>query len=461
MVMSARLRLVLLTILPPRRRTGFWRCDAPGTARAADPERSMAFTLRTNGLLGLLAEGYDFAPRRFDRRGSDVFETRLVVVPATFLRGPRAGELFYDGERFRRQGALPPRIHRTLLGAGSVMSLDGPAHHHRKALLMSVMTPESIEDLCDRVGAGWSERIDRWQREDGQVELFTETGRLLCEAVCAWAGVPLRREDVARRTDLLHALIDSPAALGPRHWKGRVARRRTDRWIRRVIEDVRGGRLEAPAHSPLQLISSHGDTDGNLLGSEVAAVELINLLRPVVAIDRFVVFIAMALHAEPEWRRRLREGDVDLCRSFLQEVRRYYPFFPMTGAVVRRSFEWEGVQFPEGRLVLFDLYGTDHHAPTWGDPERFRPERFAEREPGSFDLVPQGGGDHHSGHRCAGEWVTIGVMERAVRVLTEEMDYRVPAQDLRISHRRMPTLPNSGFVIERVRRCSAGGGGRG
>src|SRR5690606_9130595 len=116
---------------------------------------------------------------------------------------------------------------------------------------------------------------------------------------------------------------------------------------------------------------------------------------------------------------------------FVQEVRRYYPFFPAVAARVRSDFVWRGYRFPKGRRVLLDLYGTNHGA-HWGDPDSFRPERFARRQPDAYDFIPQGGGDHHAGHRCAGEWITIALMRECVDALLQDMTYAVPAQDLTI-----------------------------
>ena len=64
--------------------------------------------------------------------------------------------------------------------------------------------------------------------------------------------------------------------------------------------------------------------------------------------------------------------------------------------------------------------------------------------------MPQGGGDYDTGHRCAGEWLTIALMKRAVRLLTTGMHYDVPEQDLRIDLSRLPAVPKSRFVIRDV-----------
>ena len=108
--------------------------------------------------------------------------------------------------------------------------------------------------------------------------------------------------------------------------------------------------------------------------------------------------------------------------------------------------------------MILDLYGTLHDPRSWEEPDAFRPDRFAGWDGSPFDLIPQGGGDHHVNHRCAGEWITIELMKRAVRLLTSAMRYDVQTQDLRIDLSRMSAIPESRFVITNVRRLQGVGG---
>jgi fatty-acid peroxygenase len=400
--------------------------------------------------LAFLRAGYRFVGDRCDRYGSDIFQTRLLLEPTICLRGRAAAELFYDNDRFIRHGAMPMRGQRTLTGVGAVQGLDGAMHRARKAMLMSIMRPAAIRHLGQLFDDEWRARIPVWAGR-GPVVLHEEAGRILTRAVCAWAGVPLAESEVARRTTELHAMIESPAAIGPRHWRGVLARRRAERWTADLINRVRSGGLPAPEGSALRAVADHRDEQGRQLPARIAAVELLNVLRPTVAVDRFVVFAALALHDHPEWRETVR-GDDRATESFVQEVRRYYPFFPVAAARVRRSFEWQGHRFPQGRRVLLGLYATNHHPQLWPEPERFRPDRFAGWSGDPYALVPQGGGDHFTGHRCAGEWITIELMKRAVANLTGAMSYQVPPQDLALDLSRMPALPPSRFLIDAVRR---------
>jgi fatty-acid peroxygenase len=366
------------------------------------------------------------------------------------MMGEEAARIFYDEERFRRRGALPRRGFKSFLGEGGVQTLDGDAHRRRKALFMSLMTPESIRRLTDLTARQWGASVERWEVMS-RVALFHEAGELLCRAACEWAGVPLGDSEVRRRTRDFEAMIDSPAAAGPRHWQGRLARGRAERWIGNLVENVRARRLEAPEGSALHAFALHREAGGEPLDRKTTAVEVINVLRPTVAVARFVTFAALALYEHPECRQKLQAGEEGYAELFVQEVRRFYPFFPLVAAVVRDEFEWKGYRFPRGRWVLLDLYGTNHDGRLWERPGEFRPERFRGREASPFDLIPQGGGDHHRHHRCAGEQVTVELMKAALSYLTRSVTYDVPAQDLRVSLSRVPAIPRSRFVISNVR----------
>ncbi len=421
------------------------------TASAASVGAALtALALRADSTLALLSEGYAFIPRRCERYRSDVFETRLMLTKAVCMTGEEAAEMFYEPGRFTRKGALPQTTLRLLQDRGSAQVMDGEAHRHRKGMFMSLMTPDGIRRLSDEMADHWHARVGKWKGM-GEVVLFHEVEEILCRAVCGWAGVPLADSEAKQRTREFGAMIDGAGSVGPRNWRGLVLRQRTERWIRGVIEKVRAGELEVAEGSAAHAVAFHRDLDGELLDTGVAAVELINVLRPTVAVARYVTFSALALHEHPECRQELRAGGDEYLERFVQEVRRFYPFFPLIGGRVKSEFDWRGRRFPEGRWVILDLYGTNHDARVWGDPEVFRPERFREWDGSAFDFIPQGGGDYYDNHRCAGEWITIELTKRAVRLLTESMSYEVPKQDLRIDLSRMPAIPRSRFVIGDVR----------
>lgn len=405
----------------------------------------------------LLSRGYRFVSDRCDRLGTDVFETRLMGERTVCMRGREAAELFCDTSLFERADGFPPRVLKTLLGEGGVQGLDGEAHRVRKQLFLGLLGPDrpGVTELTRRFTDAWHTELPRWAAAES-VELHTETARLLYRAAHGWLGLPEDPAGEARGADRMLALIDAPAAVGPRQRRGRRARTVSERWLARVVRHHRDGTRPLPAGSPVDAVARHRDADGEPLDDRTAAVELLNLLRPVVAVARFVVFAALLLHLFPDWYRHLAAdgGDDAEVERFVQEVRRIAPFFPMTAARVRQGadFTWHNVDFPAGRRVLLDLYGTNHHPDLWPRPDAFSPARFRAGSAALRDLVPQGCGEHADGHRCPGEWVTVSLMKAAVRILTHEIRYRVPPQDLRVSLRRIPALPRSGLVLADVAR---------
>ncbi|WP_018655984.1 cytochrome P450 [Actinomadura flavalba] len=400
--------------------------------------------------VALLARPYTFVQDRARKAGADVFETRLLGQAATCVTGADAVRLFYDESRFVRHGAMPARVLKTLFGEGGVQTLDGAGHRRRKrGIFMRLVATDDRDALPELLAREWREALPSWSGRS-RVELFAEVGLLLTRAVCRWAGLPPLDDRRARIVAAqLMATIDAPAALGPRYLRGRIARTEAERWAGRFVLRARAeGRDDG---SPLSVVARHTGDDGALLDRHTAAVELLNLLRPVVASARWTMFAAMALHSDPSWRERLRTGDdpVDL-DYFVQEVRRFYPFFPVTAAKAARSFDWEGHHFPAGRLTLLDLHGINHDPRIWGDPDGFRPDRFRGWEPNAYQFVPQGGGDPNDGHRCPADWLTTDLMKVGVRALTRWMTYTVPPQDLRIPPFRAPAQPRSRFVVADV-----------
>lgn len=404
-----------------------------------------------DSIFALLQDGYTFIPKRCAQLKSDVFETRLMLRKAICAVGEEASAMFFQPGRFTRVKALPPNALALLQDFGSVQLLDGEAHHWRKRMFMSLMTPDRLHKLTAIMKERWLARVNKWT-EMGEVALHLEVERLLCGAVCQWAGVVLTEAAVRQRTDEFAAMIDGAGAVGPRNWRGMLLRRHTEIWVRSIIEGVREGHMSVPENSPIHVIAWHQDAKGNLLDTKVAGVELINLLRPTVAVARYVTFTALALYQYPECREKLQDRNEDYLGWFVDEVRRFYPFFPLIGGRVLEEFDWRGMHFAPGTWVLLDLYGTNHDPRIWDDPEAFRPERFRDWKHSPFNFIPQGGGDFELGHRCAGEWLTIEVMKTAVRLLVSAMEYDVPQQDLRIDLTRMPAIPASRFVLCRVRR---------
>jgi fatty-acid peroxygenase len=408
--------------------------------------------------LGVLREGYEFIWNRCRRLGSDVFITRVLGKRAICIHGREAATVFYDRAKLQRHGALPRRVITSLFGKRAVHTLDDAAHRQRKAAFMSLMNRGRLDELLRESARQWQRAIARWPSAR-EVSLFDEARRVLTISACAWAGVPLATTEVERRACDLARMVDAFGGLGPRLWRGKLARMRTERWMTGLVTAVRRGQLTPDPQSALAVMAELPGDDGALLDARTAAIEVINVIRPTVAIAWYIAFAALALHDYPAAADQLAaaaptgpDGAVsEYADWFMQEVRRFYPFTPYLGAKVRAPFSWRGQAFEPGQLVLLDVYGTNHDPELWEAPDEFRPERFARWTGDAFALIPQGGGDRTTGHRCPGEWITMHEVTLALHFLTRCISYQLrPDQDLGFDLARMPTRPRSGVVLCKV-----------
>ncbi len=393
--------------------------------------------------VALRADPYRFISKICRAEGSDAFATRLMLSPALCLTGAEAARYFYDQDRFKRADAAPGFLKATLFGGGGVQGLDGAAHRHRKALFLELVGPGRTDALTALATAA----IEELKNEEEPIVLQDRLEEILTRTVCDWAGMPLRDDEARARGRMLSHLFEHAASIDIRQVFARISRRRADAWIGEKIEAVRAGKLSPPAGSALDVVAGWRSLEGELLPTRVAAVELLNVLRPFVAISAYLTFATHALATEAGQAAALR-ADKSRLPNFVQEVRRTYPFFPLLVARARHRSRWRGHEIPEGGLVALDIWGTNRDPTAWDDPETFDPSRFEGWDGDPYTLIPQGGDGHEYGHRCPGEWVTRDLMESGTKALLAIVDWdNLPEQIFDLDMRNLPGLPRSRMAI--------------
>jgi fatty-acid peroxygenase len=398
-----------------------------------------------NGL-HFLTRGYGWLPDKRRQLGRRTVPTRLGGLKVLAIEGPDAARFLYDEDHVRRAHAIPEPVQGTLFGKGAVHTLDGEMHRVRKAMFVALlMREDGIAALVEQATAAWDDAAAGWQGR--QIVLFDESSRVIAGTVCRWAGVPITDDEVPALARDLVSMVDGFATGGPRHWRARKARGRREAWLSQLVTDVRGGTATVPEGCAVDVVARHTDADGEQLDPRVAAVELLNIIRPTTAVAWFMAFSGHALIRWPEYRDRLASGDPAFAEAWAHEVRRYYPFAPFIGGRAPQETSYDGERIPRNSMVLLDLYGQNHDAELWPDPYEFRPERFLDREIGAFELVPQGGGDPRTNHRCPGEQLTVSLLS-ALAVRLARLTSVAPEQDLDIALHRIPARPASGVLLE-------------
>lgn len=398
--------------------------------------------LFSESTLGILQKGYPYFLNYFEKQQTDILQTRLLLRKTLVLRGEEAAAVFYDRTKFIRKEATPKRFQKTLFGQGGVQGLDGVAHTMRKAMFMNCMNEQSLEDLKTIFNRCWNEQLPQWQHKQA-IDFYKEMEEVLMRSACLWIGISLNESEVTQKTTYMSHMIDGSGGIGLRYYRGKKARNHAEQWIISLLKSPKEEVLHRKKNTIFNTFRNFNDPSGEPIALQTKAVEILNLIRPIVAIARYITYEAIALHTYPEEKVKLQTSFSSHAPLFIQEVRRKYPFFPFVAARVKQSFQYQGVHFKTRTRVLLDLYATNHHPRTWSNPDEFLPERFKHRTITAYNLIPQGGGDPHVNHRCAGEWITILLMQESLFHLLFTMNYRVISENLKISYSRIPALPKS------------------
>jgi fatty-acid peroxygenase len=151
--------------------------------------------------IALMREGYLFIKNRIDKYQSDYFVTRVLGQEVICMSGVEAAKVFYDPERFQRNGAAPKRLQETLFGVNAIQNMDGEAHIHRKLLFMSLMTPPHQKRLAELAMEQWQASISKWESAD-KVVLFEEANDIFMpdRMLLGWSSTAgIRSKRASRR----------------------------------------------------------------------------------------------------------------------------------------------------------------------------------------------------------------------------------------------------------------------
>jgi fatty-acid peroxygenase len=409
--------------------------------------------------VSVLTRGYGFGTHIWARAraGARSVPMRLLGADTLLVRGAEGVALFYDERRIARHNAMPAIIQQTLFGNGSVHSLDGNEHKHRKQTFIDVAYEDAqVERLSPLLEQEWRVELDAWITGGDRTAYDAAVGAF-GRASMSWAGLPGTPAAKTRWSARLAQIVDGfGVPYSPEYLLAFANRQWSDRHAQHLIEATRSGRLTPAAGTALHAWAWHLDPNGELLPPRLAGVELQNSIRPMIAVARFVAFAAKELHDRREWRSRITvetalRGSLvggPLAVTFAQEIRRTAPFVPMLPGWAIEDIEFDGHRLAAGGRVVLDILGTDTDSRSWERSDEFDPERFVgvddyEALPA---FVPHGGADPATGHRCPGEKLAIAGLATAIAALS---DPRVSILDsgLQVNRRRLPTKPASGGRI--------------
>jgi cytochrome P450 len=424
--------------------------------------------------LGIWARPTAFLERcraRYGRR----FTLRLIGQPPlvmisdpeeikeVFLASP---EVLHPGE-----GA---RILEPIVGANSLILLDGAPHLEQRRLLLPAFHGERMQSLAGLMRELAESEVASWPTEE-PVALHPRLQRLTLEIILR-AVFGLRsgpRLDALREslTQIL-ALSESPLSLLPPPPRplarftpmARFERLNSevDRLIYELIEQRRGEEGEADdGQDILSLLLGARHEDG----SPMSAVELRDELMTALVAGHETTASQLAwaferLAREPLVLERLRAelaadtDEEDYLTATINEILRHRPVLPNAEPrLVKEPVTIGGFSYPRGVTLLANAYLVHHDETVYPDPYAFRPERFLGRAPGTYTWIPFGGGRR----RCIGASFAVLEMKIAIRAVLERFEIAAANATPEGTRRRSITISpaDGGRMILRERRPAA------
>jgi cytochrome P450 len=150
------------------------------------------------------------------------------------------------------------------------------------------------------------------------------------------------------------------------------------------------------------LLSAVGE-DGSGMTDQQLRDELLTLL--VAGHETTATALAWAverLARHPDKLERLagdtRAGDDRYLRAVVYETLRLRPVISLVNRTLKAPMRIRGYELPAGVKVVPSIYLVHRRPDVYPEPERFLPERFLDRPPGTYTWIPFGGGVR----RCLG-----------------------------------------------------------
>lgn len=378
-----------------------------------------------NGPRALVAARFLLRGPRFlewchDRYGP-VFTVRLNTGRVIVIAGDPmiAKEVFQGGGEDLHAGAGNV-ILKPILGARSVLLLDGQEHLRQRRLLLPPFHGERMRAYAETMREVAERHISAWpvgRPFSVHPTMQAITLEIILRTVFG-VDEPARIERLAAPMKRLLNSTDQPlrllllqltrsAGAKPRSPWGRVfaLMAPVDALIHEQIAERRGD--ETPRDDILSLLLAARDEDGNALTDAELRDELMTLL--LAGHETTATALAWTLERlvrSPRVLKRLREevevgtGErTEYLDATIKEALRLRPVVPGVIRQLQRPLTIGGMELPAGVNVAPSIYLIHRRPDVYPDPHAFRPERFlGEDVPSTYEWLPFGGGIR----RCLG-----------------------------------------------------------
>lgn len=414
------------------------------------------------------------------REHGDAFTLRVPGFPAeVHFSDPDAIREIFTADAGDLRAGEANVIIEPLLGAHSLLLLDGPRHLRQRRLLLPPFHGERMQaygetmrDIADREIASWP--VGRPFRMRPAMQRITLD--VILRTVFGVADGPLLAT-VRERIERLLAVGTNPTILlpslrrdlGPRSPWGRLVR------ARREVHDILAAEIErrrvpgAPARDDvLSLLVSARDEDGSPIPDDDLRDQMMTLLFA--GHETTATALAWAFYRilerpdvlaaiRTEHRRVVGGGPfgaehvarLEYLDATVKEALRLDPIIADVGRRLVRPMQIGGWELPAGVVAAPSIYLAHRRPERWPEPAVFRPERFLGARPGPYEFLPFGGGVR----RCLGMAFALYEMKVVLARVLSRVELRLaPGYRARPVRRSVTLAPSRGMPVVAVARVA-------
>ncbi|TAE58180.1 MAG: cytochrome P450 [Nostocales cyanobacterium] len=383
----------------------------------------------------------------------EFFTLRLTTDnPLVFISNPQAiQEIFTTPSEYFDAGRSNELL-RPLVGDNSLLLLDGETHQRQRKLLTPPFHGERMKAYSQIITNTTQEVISNWEigkpfsvREAMQEislrvilqavfgivegERFTKLQKLLC-SLLELSGSPLR----SALTFFPILQVD----LGSWSPWGQFLRKREEihQLLYTEIQERREN-FDSSRDDILTLMMSARDENGEAMTDVELRDELMTLLFAGHETTASALTWAFYwIHHLPDVREKLLNelNDIDentdqneisrlpYLTAICQETLRIYPIAMITlPRMVKTPTTIMGYEFSPGTLLAPCIYLTHRRPDLYSEPDKFKPERFLERQYSQYEYLPFGGGNR----RCIGAAFAMLEMKLVLATIMSQMDLKL------------------------------------
>jgi cytochrome P450 len=360
---------------------------------------------------------------------------------------------------------------RPILGPNSVLTAVGPRHMRQRKLLLPPFHGEAIAQYVEMITEAAEREIDGWPVGEPFAlapRMQAITLDVIMAGIFGVEGKPAPGTPEAElRTAIRKTVASSTwptAQLTELMHVGRVepmgmlkfALGMIDRPTYAVIRERRAATDLEERHDILSLLLQARTEEGEALDDKELRDELLTLVLAghettanslAWAWERLVrnpgpheaLLAAVRSGAGPDG-----ESADERVEATIVETMRSRPVIPIIGRRVQVPWRLGDYAIEPGTAIAMSILLVHHREDVYPDPFAFRPERFLNRKPGTYDWIPFGGGIR----RCLGAALAMAEQRVVLTTMARRLDLEAetPAPE-RAMHRNVTMIPAQGARV--------------